>query len=108
MGLLLALLAGISYAISFIYARRIKDEYETSSIVFWAHLIGVIILFPVVLGTTFSVQKISFLYFLGIGLSWAIGYALFYYSLKFIKAHVASLIALTEPIFCGSLGLFIF
>lgn len=108
LGLFLALLAGIFYALSFIYARRIKDEYETSSIVFWSHLIGVIVLLPVVLGATFVIQKISLLYFLGIGLSWAIGYAFFYYSLKFIKAHVASLIALTEPLFVVMWGYLFF
>lgn len=107
-GLLLALLAGISYAVSFIYARRIKDEYETSSIVFWGHLIGTIVLLPVVLSSPLAIQKVSLLYFLGIGLSWAIGYAFFYYALKFIKAHLASLIALTEPIFVAIWGYLFF
>jgi len=107
-GILLALLSGISYAVSFIFARKIKDEYKTSSIVFWSHLIGAVVLLPFVFTNPLSIQKITVLYFLGIGFSWAIGYTFFYYSLKFIKAHLASLIAITEPIFIALWGYLFF
>lgn len=107
-GLILALLSGISYAVSFIFARKIKDEYTTSSIVFWSHFIGAAILLPFVFTIPFSIHKITVLYFLGIGFSWAIGYTLFYYSLKFIQAHLASFIGMTEPIFIALWGYLFF
>lgn len=107
-GIFLALLSGISYAVSFIFARKIKDEYETSSILFWSHLIGAIILLPFIFSHPFNIQKITVLYFLGIGVSWALGYALFYYSLKTMKAHLASLIAMTEPVFIAWWGYLFF
>ena len=107
-GLLLALLSGISYAFSFIFARKIKDEYKTSTIVFWSHLIGAVVLLPFIFTTSFSINKITLLYFLGIGISWAMGYAFFYHSLRFIKAHLASLIATIEPIFIALWGYLFF
>jgi drug/metabolite transporter (DMT)-like permease len=107
-GLLLGMLAGISYAVSFVYARKVKDTYKTSTIVFWNHLIGAIILAPLLTIFSFRTDLLAVTWYIGIGLSWALGYVLLYYSLRFVKAHHASLIALLEPVFVAAWGFFIF
>ena len=107
-GLLLGLLAGISYAISYIFARRIGNEINTAVIVFWAHAIGVVLLMPFLFINVPILHPLSYLWLLGIGLSWTFGYFFFYYALKFIPAHYASIIALFEPVFIALWGVFLF
>jgi len=107
-GLVFGLLSGISYSISFIAARKIKDEYKTATIVFWNHLIGVVVLLPLLFFLPFTLTPTTSLYFLGIGLSWTFGYFLLYYSLKFVKAQLASIIAIFEPVFFTLWGLMFF
>ncbi|MFH0851602.1 MAG: DMT family transporter [Candidatus Peregrinibacteria bacterium] len=98
-GAVLGLCAGVSYAISYIFARRIGGEVGTATIVFWAHAIGVAILIPFLFISPPISNNLSFLWWLGIGLSWTFGYFFLYHALKFIPAHRASIVALFEPVF---------
>lgn len=107
-GLLLGVLAGISYAVSFIFARKVKNCYNTATIVFWNHILGVIVLSPLLFVHQFSTSPMTIAWFLGIGLSWTLGYFLLYHALKFVKAQYASIIALLEPVFIALWGIFFF
>lgn len=107
-GLLLGALSGISYAISFVFARKVKNSYDTPTIVFWNHMIGTIILLPLLAVFPFRVDITAIGAYTGIGLSWLLGYILLYHSLRFVQATLASLTALLEPVFVATWGLVLF
>jgi len=107
-GLFFGLLAGISYAFSFIFARKVKDVYNATAVVFWNHFIGFLVLLPLAFIIPFAIDTPTLIWWTGTGLSWFLGYLLLYYSLRYVKAQHASLIALAEPVFIAFWGFLLF
>jgi drug/metabolite transporter (DMT)-like permease len=98
-GIISGILAGFSYAMVQMLARKLKDQYDAFSLNFLATFFGMILLLPLFLlnaSTLPNMTSLSIIILLSLG--GTVGGIMVYYALKHILAQNVSIILLMEPL----------
>lgn len=99
LGITLGLLSGISYALSTINYRYLRDTYSSTALLFWPTVVSLVLLSPYasLVSPGILVMNIKELLMFGI-LMTTFGSLLYYRSAKYVKAQNLSVISLVEPV----------
>jgi DME family drug/metabolite transporter len=111
LGVLLALGAGLSYAIVTLCTRTLAERYHPLQSISAAMLLGTLLLLPVVLanGLTLSFEPLAWLLLIYMGvIPTALAYLLFVSGMRTTTATVASITTLIEPLTGAVLAWIIF
>jgi drug/metabolite transporter (DMT)-like permease len=98
-GITLGLLSGISYALSTINYRYLRDTYSSTALLFWPTVVSLVLLSPYasLVSPGILVMNIEELILFGM-LMTTFGSLLYYRSAQHVKAQNLSVISLIEPV----------
>ncbi|WP_370574568.1 DMT family transporter [Methanomethylovorans sp.] len=99
LGITLGLLSGISYALSTINYRYLRDTYSSTALLFWPAVVSLVLLAPYasLVSLRILVMNMEELILFGI-LMTTFGSLLYYRSARYVKAQNLSVISLVEPV----------
>ncbi|WP_321419380.1 DMT family transporter [uncultured Methanomethylovorans sp.] len=99
LGITLGLLSGISYALSTINYRYLRDTYSSTALLFWPTVVSLVLLSPYasLVSPETLAMNIGELILFGI-LMTTFGSLLYYRSARHVKAQNLSVISLVEPV----------
>ena len=99
LGITLGLLSGISYALSTINYRYLRDTYSSTALLFWPTVVSLVLLSPYasLVSPRILVMNIQELILFGM-LMTTFGSLLYYRSARHVKAQNLSVVSLVEPV----------
>lgn len=99
LGITLGLLSGISYALSTINYRYLRDTYSSIALLFWPTVVSLVLLFPYasLVSPRILAMNIQELILFGI-LMTIFGSLLYYRSARHVKVQNLSVVSLVEPV----------
>jgi drug/metabolite transporter (DMT)-like permease len=107
-GMSAALVMAITYAASVVIFKKGRGDFSISETIFYQNLVGMFVFFPFILKNVPSptVRDVSIIscYAILIGL---IGYSLFFYGLKRLKASTSSMLSYIEIVSAFCFGIFL-
>ena len=110
-GALLALAAGLSYAVYAVTAKRVLSHTAPLSVAAITFALAALFLAPILgferVTSSDVIRAAPFLLYLGVGFT-AIAYALFTLGLRRVPATVAGIVSLLEPLTAATLGVVVF
>jgi drug/metabolite transporter (DMT)-like permease len=99
LGIILGLLSGISYALSTINYRYLRDTYSSTALLFWPTVVSLVLLSPYasLVSPRILAMNLRELILFGM-LMTTFGSLLYYRSARYVKAQNLSVISLVEPV----------
>jgi drug/metabolite transporter (DMT)-like permease len=109
LGILAGVLSGFLYAWVLMISRFLGNQVGGYTQAFWGAGIAALVLAPWAIGVSWQVVSPSLIYLIPAGIiSLGLSTLLYYLALQRVRAQVASVVAILEPVFGALIGVFLF